>query len=328
MTDEHLPDDDEIASAVIDGEATAQEVAAVDRDPVLAARVAELRLVADAVAIPVEPLPAGIVDDLVGAALATATGTVAVDEPADRSRGTEPSGVVTDLAERRSAHRAGRWLAAAAVVLVALALPLALALRPEPQGDTFASVGSAANDDDAGDASAAPEAERDEALAAEEGAGADRSLEVEATADAAPSTTMSSAPPAPGVAGAAEARGVRWLGELGLLVDTGDGVAVAAAVALREPLASTSPTTVAPTAFEASNVWYDALRCTQEQVPGGVLEGLAFAGVEVPGDVRVLVVRPPDGSGPVVLVVDGVSPSTADAPLACGTVLGVAPLAG
>lgn len=329
MTDDHHPDGDEIASAVLDGEATPDEVALVARDEALASRVADLQGAAEAVATPVEPLPTATVDALIATALAAQ----AAPGASGAATGSTPStGVVTDLDARRSERHTGRWLAVAAAVLVALALPLALALRPEPTGDTYASVGSAVSGDDLGDDPAAPRSDSDEALAAEAGAGADRSVSVDAAASeatgAAPTTTMTTVPPAPGVADAAELGGVRWLGELGLLVDGGDGVAAAAATALRAPMASTPPTTVGSFTLEASSVWADALRCTQEQVPGGVLEGMAFAGVAIPGDVRVLVVRPPDGSDALVLVVDGVNPSTATAPLACGTVLDVAPLAG
>jgi len=47
--------DDELVSAVLDGEATAEERARVAADPVLSARLAEFTAVAEAVGAPVAP---------------------------------------------------------------------------------------------------------------------------------------------------------------------------------------------------------------------------------------------------------------------------------
>ncbi len=139
MSDLPLPDD-ELLSAYLDGELTAEERAALDdrlgHEPGLADRLAELRAAADLVATPVAPLAPDRVDDLVGAALAAGT--------------TSPT--VTDLAAASAARRRS-WgnrvaVAAAAVILVALAVP---ALRANSDDDGSSETADAGDTDDSGD---------------------------------------------------------------------------------------------------------------------------------------------------------------------------------
>ena len=124
---------DELASAYIDGEASPAEVARVDADPELQARVAGLRTVAAAVAQPVHPSRAEVRDAAIAAALAAAPARTARTEPIE----------VTDLARVRDRRRHGRtrpWaLSVAAAVLVALAaIPLLAGLGDD--GDNAATV--------------------------------------------------------------------------------------------------------------------------------------------------------------------------------------------
>jgi hypothetical protein len=96
--------DDQLVSAVLDGEATEEEVARVTGDPVLSTRLAELRAAHDAVATAPLDLPA---DDVRDAAIAAA---LAASTPSE----------VVDLQARRR-HRRGLQIAsiAAAVLVVA-----------------------------------------------------------------------------------------------------------------------------------------------------------------------------------------------------------------
>ena len=71
MSDEERRQD-ELVSAYLDGEATPAEIAEVERDDALLARVEQLRSVRDAVAAPVAPMPAELKDQMIGAALAAA----------------------------------------------------------------------------------------------------------------------------------------------------------------------------------------------------------------------------------------------------------------
>lgn len=139
------PDDarDELVSAVLDGEADADERARVETDPALRSRLEELRAVRDMVAAPVAPL-----DDVTALRLRrTATAAAPVADPA---------------APRRAA-RAGRWIGSvAAVVLLAIAaIPVLGALDDGGSGDDEAADTMSGADDaalesaesgDAGDA--------------------------------------------------------------------------------------------------------------------------------------------------------------------------------
>lgn len=141
MTDEEL---DLLASGYLDGEATPEEVAMIERDPALLARVAELRAAQSAVRAPVPGPSMGLKEDQLAAALAEfdltdrRTTVMAVDpttippevpeapERADDADATENAEPVIDLRSRRAereqrrADDAGRmrWLSAVAAVLV------------------------------------------------------------------------------------------------------------------------------------------------------------------------------------------------------------------
>lgn len=107
---EHPHPDDELVSAYLDGEATADEVARVESEPALAARVAELERVRARLAAP-DP-PAGALDSHVSAALA------AFDDP-DRDAGA-PVATLAGHRARRLYDRIPLGAVAAAVVVLAL----------------------------------------------------------------------------------------------------------------------------------------------------------------------------------------------------------------
>ena len=71
MSDERLRED-ELVSAYLDNEATSAEIAEVESDDALMARVEELRALRDTVAAPVPPLPPDQRDQMIGAALGVA----------------------------------------------------------------------------------------------------------------------------------------------------------------------------------------------------------------------------------------------------------------
>jgi hypothetical protein len=79
MTDPRRADDD-LVSAVLDGEATAEERARVDADPVLAERLAEFESVAHHVRGPVEPVDDAVREQAIARALAAAGGSAASAE--------------------------------------------------------------------------------------------------------------------------------------------------------------------------------------------------------------------------------------------------------
>lgn len=135
MTDAALPPDDEIVSAVLDGEATADERARVDADPAARRRLAELADVRRHLAAPVA-VPDDAREQALAAALAaydeqrtaTATGPDAPGAPSTASvttsvAGPEPVPPTTDELAGRRARRGGpggRALAAAAAIVVVL----------------------------------------------------------------------------------------------------------------------------------------------------------------------------------------------------------------
>jgi hypothetical protein len=100
--------DDELVSAVLDGEATPEERARVEADPELSARLAEFAAVRDAVGAPVAP-PSD----------ATRERAIAAAKVAVRHHG-EPSGNVRPLKRRSRAADVPRFLAVAAAVLLVL----------------------------------------------------------------------------------------------------------------------------------------------------------------------------------------------------------------
>ena len=132
---------DEIAAAIVDGEATDEERARVASDPVLAARVAAFEAVARLVATPVPPLP----DDRREAAIAAALAA-------------PPAAGTNVVPMRRAPVWQRAWLPAAAAVAVVVG----------GLGLLVATLGSAGNDTDQDTAAEAPTeatafAERDDA---------------------------------------------------------------------------------------------------------------------------------------------------------------------
>jgi hypothetical protein len=120
---------DELVSAVLDGEADASERARVEADPVLRARLAELRAVRDQVAAEVPPLDA---------ITATRLRLAALDATTDATR---------PVRGPQSA-RVGRWLAsvAAVVLLIAVAIPVLGSLGGDGDFDSADSGGDEASE--------------------------------------------------------------------------------------------------------------------------------------------------------------------------------------
>lgn len=113
MTDlAHPSPDDEIVSAVLDGEATAAERAQVASDPALSARLDELRRVRAAVSEPVEPLDEVSVRRLLDRALDSAS-----DDPSARP---------APLRAGRGGWRGGAAIGLGSVAVVALLAMLVL----------------------------------------------------------------------------------------------------------------------------------------------------------------------------------------------------------
>jgi hypothetical protein len=136
---------DELASAVLDGEIGGDEAQTALRRPEVAARVAQLAAVRDAVASPVPPPAAARRDTAISAAL---------DAFADGGATTTPGMPVArdDLAAARAARaerraRATRWLGAAAALIIVVVLGLALAQLGGQSGDDAETASDAANEE-------------------------------------------------------------------------------------------------------------------------------------------------------------------------------------
>ena len=133
--DPRSPDpDDELASAVLDGEATAEERARADADPRIGARVEELASVRDSLAAPVLVADATR-DELIAAAL----------------RALDPPVVAPVAAFRQSARRRRvmQTLSAAAVVVLVAAIGVALSRSLDDTSSDVANdvlLGSASSD--------------------------------------------------------------------------------------------------------------------------------------------------------------------------------------
>lgn len=148
MTDPTPRPDDELVSAVLDGEAALDERALVEGDPAARARLAELAAVRDRVAAPVT-VPADTREQALAAALA------AFDAPALETTDRTPAGAPTppdpgppdELAARRARRSGsgGRYLAvAAAIVVVLFGAGVALrALNPAAERSTATSSDAA-----------------------------------------------------------------------------------------------------------------------------------------------------------------------------------------
>jgi hypothetical protein len=195
-------DRDELVSAYLDGEATPDEVALVESDPVLRAEADALRQLTDQLASELPAPPAALRHQHLDTALA------AFDELA--VAGADSSGPVIELEQRRAqasarsearAHRAQlpSWLgAAAAVILVVGGIGVALRAVGGGQDDDAALVTAAGDDGDAGaDEAAETEAEGlvAEAEASDEGfAEADEAAERAQLADDADTAAGAPAP--------------------------------------------------------------------------------------------------------------------------------------
>ncbi|MDY7100452.1 MAG: hypothetical protein S0880_04630 [Actinomycetota bacterium] len=184
--------DDELVSAYLDGETTAEETARVENDPALLARVEGLREVRALLAAPVT-VGASDRDAAITAALAAFGGGDATDP------GTSPGGdvendvvaPVVSLSSRRR-RRMQQWLSAAAVV-VAVAAVVGLMSLAGNGGDSDASsdevaaeLADTATADDAleSDADAAFEAQDGEARAEDSGAEEESAADLAATGEA------------------------------------------------------------------------------------------------------------------------------------------------
>lgn len=150
MTPQEL---DELASAYLDGEATAEEAALVESDPNLQARVEELRIVRELVAAPVEVPSDEVRDQMIAQALDHRAPVVSLERARRRLRAVPPQVRVV--------------LAAAAVVVAIAVVGVTLFDRASRDGDRFAD--DMATSADAPEAPAmavpesAPEPESDEA---------------------------------------------------------------------------------------------------------------------------------------------------------------------
>jgi hypothetical protein len=311
--------DDELVSAVLDGEASPGEVERVTSDPALGARLGELRAVADRVAAPVTPHAS--LDDLLGAALAVAEATLPSETSASSASPAPEDGpgswvadVVTLDTARRKRERARRLLAVAAVVaLMALAVPLLGSLRGDTDSsetaDRFSPVGSAINGADEESAPADAEAgDADGGTASGDGSGAGSATASDSAAEAGPSTTMAAAPATEPPTSFALTSG---LGALGDFPDAGSLV-----VAVREVSAAGIAELDTDTAARTSDPACDALAAGLDPAGTTLTSGTAtLAGAPV----VVLVVAPVDPArGATVVIADP----------ACTTVLDRLPLEG
>lgn len=155
MTNAMLPPDDEIVSAVLDGEATADERARVEADPAARGRRAELADIRRQVAASV-PVPGEARERALAAALAefdqqrpadpvVAIAAGPVGSVAESEAGVDPLPAASDeLAARRARRsaRTARYLAAAAAVVVVL-VGIGALVRSTGQQADLASTGLA-----------------------------------------------------------------------------------------------------------------------------------------------------------------------------------------
>ena len=194
MTPEEL---DILASSYLDGEATPEEVALVERDPEVMARVREMQSVQEALRTPA-PMSAAVKEQHLAAALAAFGGddrraslsvvdggsTVDLTEPTIDAEPTIDDGVI-DLRSRQTRKRpapALRWMSAAAGFVIFGFGAVFLASQMNSADDT---TDVAAATSDAGDDSAEDSFDGDDATAEFELVEAD-----EAAADAMESETM------------------------------------------------------------------------------------------------------------------------------------------
>jgi hypothetical protein len=175
MTDDRPPIDDsdeDLASAYLDGEATAAERARVEADPRLVALVDSYRATAEAVGSRVMPLDQPRRDAMVAAALAV------LDDVDDEPDAGSPPAKVVQLSARRRWFSRAPGLAAAAAILFLVGIGLVLSSRgsdrdqsaelsasSEQSTSTDSSASDAAEDGDTGSAAAGDAESDSEALA-------------------------------------------------------------------------------------------------------------------------------------------------------------------
>lgn len=316
LTSGDLPPDpdalDELVTAVLDGEASPEEAAALDAHPGGAVRLAELAAVRSLVAAPV-PTPPGL-DEVLGAALAAGDDVL---PPATAAPDPPPSPGVTDLgAARARRQRTHRLLAvAAAVVVLALAVPLLD--RLDSASSKFSAVGTAidaggADREDAAesaadeDAAAAPADGDASSATAESGSAATGS----GAADQAPGTTVAPSTTAFVEPSYADSSTAGRLGDLGAHPSTAALLDAVRAVATVDAVARWSEPGQLTLAPEAT---CDRLRADLPAPGAAVAAGTAT----VAGQPVVVVVQRPAAGGDEVLVI------TTD----CTTLLDRGPLA-
>lgn len=142
MSDEQLRAD-ELVSAYLDGEATPAEIAEVEQDDALMARIEQLRSVRDAVAAPVAPMSAERRDQMIEAALAVA----------DAETGHRREARIVPIHRRRETLLA-LSVAAAAILVAAV---VSSGLITSGGGDESADVAAEAPTEMAGTSAAAQE---------------------------------------------------------------------------------------------------------------------------------------------------------------------------
>jgi hypothetical protein len=234
--------DDELVTRVLDGEATPGDVRLVDVDPVLRARLEELRGIAVAVA-GVPPLSSDVREALIGTALDAA-------EPEDQALHR-----VVRLDDRRRA----RWpavMAAAAALIVALGT-ISAVLGADDATSTYQEVGQAATE---------PQRSDESFDAADDGT--DRAAESGVAADAmesAPGAVAEALGPSAPTTTAVLAAPVIELGDLGRASTPSD-------LALRARTASLAPP-VPPVADPVAAVCPNVV----EELPGTMLDGVGTA---------------------------------------------------
>jgi negative regulator of sigma E activity len=198
MTDPTPHPDDELVSAYLDGEASAEEIARVDADPALRTRLAAFRQVRAAVGAPVEAPAAADRDRAVARALEAGVRRPVAD---------------LDDARARRARRRSRWVpvasVAAAVLLLLAAVPL-LSRLGEDSNDDLAATAAATTTAGAADASAeegteaaSPQAHERRALGVVDDEAALRHAVEDALAGEAPAAVFSASTTAPAGGGAA-----------------------------------------------------------------------------------------------------------------------------
>jgi negative regulator of sigma E activity len=199
MTDPTPHPDDELVSAYLDGEASAEEIARVDADPALRTRLAAFRQVRAAVGAAVEAPAAADRERAVARALEAGVRRPVAD--------------LDDARARARARRRTRWVpvasVAAAVLLLLAAVPL-LSRLGDDSSDDLAATAAATTTAGASDASAeedneaaSPQAHERRALGVVDDEAALRHAVEDALVGEAPAAVLSASTTAPVAGGAA-----------------------------------------------------------------------------------------------------------------------------